>query len=251
MRIIFRDLGTASAALSSLVFLLGMIIQLIASQFQPVNPNGLLGGFRRRVLAMELARDATQVRLILGVHNQRNRDLMRQVQYADFPFILAYAVLCVTASIALAHRTWQIGLAAGLCAVIAAVADIQENQYIFRILREPFVDSLNSMIGNCRKAALIKWTLIFFAMIFLSALFLGGETFQKLEHPKWYRVPGFSLIANGILGLLALGAHTFFEKAGTREFGKQVEFTVFLVGINLIVLAAAFLACAAQGVRFT
>src|SRR6185295_16624548 len=170
----------ASAVAAVLALLLGIVLSVIGSKIKPARP--LAQGFHNPGLAMELAQSAAEVKLILS-DSEDNRTALRWAQAVDFFFIASYWLLFTLSAVLLAQRQFPmakwLAAAATVFAAGAAVADVWEDLYILKILDDPTVQTL---IDHCRTAALIKWNLIFLAMILLSTLFFGRGI--------WYLAPG-------------------------------------------------------------
>jgi hypothetical protein len=247
MRNLLDNFTSMAAALSLAVLLLGLLIRMIASHFQPVHPDGLCHGFKTRILAMELASSPFEVSKILGAHNRRNRAVMRQAQYVDFLFIAAYWLLFLDLSGALALRKFPyafvVGIAVAVCASAAAYFDVRENLEILKTLKTPLDDSARPSIGICRAAALLKWILIFLAVALLSALFL-----------KWL---GLLLLVTGLSGLatvpfVAPPANADPEPTAIPSgfpYGRRVEFATGLLSVTLFTLTVEFVYLTAIGAR--
>jgi len=220
------------AGLSVLVMLLGIVLTVLTGHFQPVQPTGLARGFKRRVLAMELARCPHEVDLILGRFNQRNRTVMRQIQVVDYLFILAYWMLFAAAAIALVHRNFILGIASLLCATIAALSDDFENAYILKILRIPLDAKAQTRITRCRFFGTVKWAALFLYMILISALFCS----LAKEHGWGLYLMAGALTLTGITGSVTLW------------LDGKVEYAVNAIGPLLVALAVSFGYCAAKNI---
>ena len=203
------NLPLICALLSVAVLVLGASVAAIASQFEPVEPtyppDFLFRGFRVRPVAMELARNQEEIRRILGPYNQRNRALMRRVQWGGFLLIAAWCLLSVATAFLMWNESfaWHRTLAVltGWLAGSAAYLDGLSNRRILQILSTPLMMSstsvVNHLAGECRAAAMVKWILIFTVMLLASTLFFFG-------FGRWYSVPGALLVITALRGFSTL-----------------------------------------------
>lgn len=165
-------------------------------------------GLQGRVLAMEFIQTPDQVKSILEQNdsrdpgNQHNRDVMRLEMRRDFIWIASYASLYLAVSLMLARRSnsWApyVATAAAVAGIAAAYFDVRENMGILRLLTALDSNQLadQQMVNEIHYAALIKWTLSFFALSLLALTFHGKNRWSSLV---WY---GFS--ATALVGLIVL-----------------------------------------------
>src|ERR1017187_345545 len=91
-------------------------------------------GITSPVLAMEVARNVTEVDAILSDAPSADREAMRIKQYADFGFIGGYAALYVVMSLLLMREGRVLAISAAILGVLAAIFDVMENLGILRII---------------------------------------------------------------------------------------------------------------------
>jgi hypothetical protein len=127
-------------------------------------------GITNPVLAMEVARNVTEVDSILGEAPSPDREVMRLKQFADFAFIGGYAALFVLMSMFLAPQGRSIATAAVVMGLIAAILDIIENLGILRVINTDLSHTTQAMIDAVRYPSLTKWALVSLAMGLLSVL---------------------------------------------------------------------------------
>ncbi|HYL78565.1 MAG TPA: hypothetical protein VEU96_30520 [Bryobacteraceae bacterium] len=227
----------ASAMAAVVTVLLGLLLKIVAGQFQPVDPDGFRKGFKTRGLAMELARGVHDVELILGKENTWNREVMRQEQYVDFAFIVSYSALFLLTAALL----WQshvrygsfLAILVGVCAIGAAAFDVREDIFILKLTKQDLAhdkDRSEGLINSCRQSAICKWSLLFAAMAFLSPLFWYGH-WKGLE--IIFGLAGILLALTGFCGLLSLTGDSVIERA-TKAMG------VIMLLLTIILCWAAF-----------
>jgi len=217
MNLTETEAGITAAAVT---LVLGTLLRMIGSQFQPVEPGGLFGGFRRRSLAMEFVRCPGDVLSILGRDNNWNRSLMRQIQIVDFIFIAGYFTSFTAASSILWRPGHVAAVTSGVFAFLAAWFDVQENCSILLLLRRRIDDSpgVGMLIDKCRIAAEIKWTSMLIAMLIYSwLLFRGYRGDHEIQHSHFiscvliFCVPPACIAVAGLFALPA-GTGSWFEK---------------------------------------
>src|SRR5271166_343759 len=91
-------------------------------------------GISSPVLAMEVARDVTDIDAILSDAPSADREAMRIKQFPDFGFIGAYGALFVLGGMMLAGEGRAIAIAAAVLGVAAAICNVIENIGILRIV---------------------------------------------------------------------------------------------------------------------
>lgn len=238
METILRVTALAAVAVTAL----GLVLEAIAGQFHPVEPDGLFRAFTKRGLAMELASSPDEVRRILGEEqNLWNREVMRQQQAVDFMFIAAYWLLFTLSAVFLAQRQFPhadlAAVVATLLATAGAVCDVWENVFILKITKATLDESAQPLIDQCRTAALWKWRLLFLAMLLLSAVFLGRKDWSTLAG-VWFWIPGVLMAVAGVWGLAAL------------PFGGELERALKVMSLGLFTLVIVFVWCAFRPARF-
>src|SRR5215210_2743540 len=164
-------------------------------------------GFTSPVLAMQMARSMQEVEMIVGEPGHRDRSEMREQQYMDFVFIVAYWLEFSLISVLLWRRSFRfakaLGVFAGLCATLAALLDVRENLSILKVLSTSPTPENNPLVHAVRHAAVPKWALLFVAMILLSLVFLGRRDW-RLRSGLPFLGTGLLFILTGWIGLIGL-----------------------------------------------
>ena len=196
-------------------------------------PGKFPGGFHRRGIALELARNVEDVSVILGCESNRNstvvRDELRGDLRVDYLFIIPFywAVLAMGAAFLRrqdAKGGLLLSLAAGVCATGAALFDmLLENTRINTLLNTPWTETTNAMAEGIRQASLCKWTLLFMTVAILASLF----TWRK----ERTRFIGYFYWLTAVIGFIGLYWHPALELG----FGLLV--------IDLLVLLVVLLFC--------
>jgi hypothetical protein len=165
-----------TAAVVAVVVLTISMCMFLAANF---HHKSLPRGFKSPVLAMQMAQSMQEVKAIVGAPGHSDRSQMRSQQHMDFLFIVAYWSEFLLISVLLWHRTISLAkvlaVMAGLCATLAAVADIRENLAILEVLSVPAVQDNDPLVQTVRFAATFKWVLLYTAMIPLAFVFIGRE----------------------------------------------------------------------------
>jgi hypothetical protein len=156
-----------------------------------------LRGITSPVLAMEVARNVTEVDAILSDSPSADREAMRIKQYADFGFICAYAGLYLVMSLLLMPQGRAIAIFAAALGVLAAIFDVIENLGILRVVNTDLAHTTQAMIDAVRYPSLIKWALASLALGLLAILFLR----LKCAGP---RIVGALYLIAALLGLYGL-----------------------------------------------
>lgn len=146
------------------------MIALISGRPYFSNASRPVRGITNPVLAMEVARNISEVDLVLGEAPGPDREMMRIKQYADFGFIGAYAALYVLMAMFLMAQGRSIAILAAVLGIIAAVCDVIENLGILRIVDVDLARTTQAMIDAIRYPSLIKWTLASLALGMLGLL---------------------------------------------------------------------------------
>jgi hypothetical protein len=128
-------------------------------------------GISNPVLALQMARNVTEVDAILSEAPSPDREAMRIKQYIDFVFIPCYAALYIALARVFYNRLAYIAAA---CGVVAAVADVFENIGILRVVNTPLALTTQGMVDAIRIPSLIKWTLVWILTAIFAWLFLRG-----------------------------------------------------------------------------
>jgi hypothetical protein len=178
---------------TALVLALGAAMQQLVRGFprKPASP----GKSSKPILAMELARNAADVKSILGPADQpgdARRRGMARAQYLDFLFIAAYVCqFAVAARVNAGEGGWtSLAIAAAALIAAAGVADLFEDVAILRAIAAP------SDVPGIRPWALWKWGL------FAAAVVAQGAVLALSRRPDeavlWTRLAGAGVIAAGI-----------------------------------------------------
>ena len=143
-----------------------------------------VGERSRGIIGLELARSVAEVQERVGdVGDPRRAEARRAVDLDGF-FVPAYWAVLVALSALLTQRhedvssdSWSLwlGLAAGLAATVAAVADMIENARLRGILGLPLASTKAGDVASVRAASLVKWAAFAAALGLLSGLFSGEE----------------------------------------------------------------------------
>lgn len=233
----------AAALAAVVVLLVGVLLKTVASQFQPVDPDGLLRDFKTRGLAMELVRAPAEVDRILGNQNNWNREVMTQQQFVDFAFIAAYWLLFVLSAVLLGQFKFEYAkygaILVTICASAAAVCDVWEDVFILKLVKATGADPIQSWIDACRHFALGKWSLLFAAMLLLSPLFWWRPDWKTFTG-FLFVVAGFLLVATGAAGLIGLLS---------LSSGTAIEGATKLMGLSMLALTIILGWCAFQPAR--
>ena len=168
------------------------------------------------VLALQMARNISDVDAVLGDVPSPDREVMRVKQYEDFGFIAGYATLYLTLSFMLARkypRFRLVAILAAIAGIAAAVLDVRENFAILRIVDVTLAATTQDMIDAIRRLAVPKWALGFIAIGLLSVYFLKDRRWATRVVGAIYALAAvvglYGLINNAILAfgaaLIALG----------------------------------------------
>jgi hypothetical protein len=169
-------------------------------------------GITNPVLAMEVARNVTEVDSILGEAPSPDREVMRLKQFADFAFIGGYAALFVLMSMFLVPQRRAIAISAGVIGLIAAVLDVIENLGILRVVNTDLSHTTQAMIDAVRYPSLAKWALVSLAMGLLSILL------WKTHQTGLRIIAEFDVLA-AVLGLYGLYDNAFLGWSGLPMLG--------------------------------
>lgn len=168
-----------------LLFIASAALMIFASsKFEPVKlapdspcpqpPEGLLpGGFKGHIIAIEFARSACDVELIIGGEGHANRAVMKRVLSLDNLFILSYLLLYLLMGFLLMQSgsRWAawIGMAAIACGIATAAFDVIENAGVRQVISTPLSATTPEMVLAIRDATLVKWCLSFVVSLLLAA----------------------------------------------------------------------------------
>jgi hypothetical protein len=186
-------------------------------------------GIADPVIALQMARNVSEVDDVLGEAPSPDREAMRIEQYLDFAFIAAYAGLYLALGRWFGSRLAWVGT---ICGLAAAGCDVAENFAILRIVNVPLGETTQAMTAAIRDPSLAKWTLAFAATAIFGILFwqMGGV---------WLRVIGACDALAAAFGFFGLIDNAWLVWAGLPLFA------------GLIVMAALFARVRGRRVRRT
>ncbi|MEQ1885929.1 MAG: hypothetical protein ABL967_12775 [Bryobacteraceae bacterium] len=157
-------------------------------------------GISDPITALQMARDVREVDAVFADVPSPDREIMRLKQYADFAFIVAYALLALTLGEILSKRT-RLGRVLAVAAVLAAVFDAREDVLILKIAATPLELTSQAMIDALRLASIVKWA---FTAITVAIL---GYCWMKI--PRWFtRVIGGMELAGAGLAIAGIAVNT-------------------------------------------
>ena len=140
------------------------------------------------VVALQMARDASDVEAVMGDAPSADREVMRIKQYVDFALIAGYLALALIIAAALTRtRHRRRGLVIGGIAALAALADVLENLGTLRVVNLPLGQLTPVTRDALRLASIAKWNLLLSATALLATITVARR--------QWY------LRAAGIVGL--------------------------------------------------
>jgi len=239
-----------AAAVSVITLTLGLWMALSAEDFQHAKGVEYRLRWPRRpppILAMELARDMKDVEVVVGREvGGGDRELMAELQYTDFAFIVAYWAEFLLIGYLLSRRERffnrvpvpapkVLATAAGLFATAGAALDLVENRAILRVLKltaEPRYDDLARQIYS---AAMWKWGLLFVAMFLLSFVFIGRRDWASARGVL-FMLPGLGFFLAAALGLYAV----LMDKLLTVPFSAFLSLGLLTQPIALLLSPSKF-----------
>lgn len=180
----------------------------------PTKPvTALQPGVNSPIIGLEMALNPTQIWNIIGdpqsVEGEKSRAAFALGTWVDFGYILAYS-LCyffLTALMAFrqsAHRGLLI--AAIICILITAFADVMENLAIFRILQTGTLSLMDLHIDQLIVFTRIKW--IFLGLAGLPAVIMFRK--ENRRGPAFILTAAFAFGAMGIVKQYAVEVMTLF-----------------------------------------
>ena len=144
------------------------------------------------VVALQMARDATDVEAIMGDAPSADREVMRVKQYVDFALIAGYLALTLMIAAALVRtRHRRLALVIGGVAVLAALADVLENLGTLRVVNLTLAQLTPVTLDALRLASITKWNLLLSASTLLATI--------TVTRRQWF------LRAAGVLGFTGAG----------------------------------------------
>jgi len=160
------------------------------------------------ILAVELLRSPTLLAQVVGdpdTDQKNNRVDLEKSTEIDFGFIAAYACLFLAVGLRLGQRSLKwVAIFVVVTGLGAAIFDVWENLAIFELLR--------GLCTTPRIPSLIKWTLTFFALLYVALVFVDG-TLRPLRRNIGYLAAILCVIA-GLTGLagVTLGVDPLIER---------------------------------------
>jgi len=177
------------------------------------------------VVALQMARDASDVEAIMGDSPSADLEVMRVKQYVDFAMIAGYLALALVIAAALARtRHRRLALVMGGVAILAALADILENLGTLRVVNLTLGRLTPVTLDALHLASITKWNLLLTANTLLATV--------TVVRRQWY------LRAAGFLGLAgaALTAAGLFYNSILVWGGLLMILGLLLTAVTLKVL---------------
>jgi hypothetical protein len=145
------------------------------------------------VVALQMARYASDVEAVMGDAPSADREVMRVKQYVDFALIAGYLALSLAIVAALARtRHRRLALVVGGVAVLAALADVLENLGTLRVVNLALSQLTPLTLDALRLASLSKWNLLLAANTLLATVTVARK--------EWYvRTAGVLSLAGAAL----------------------------------------------------
>lgn len=182
------------------------IVAVLLGQPSFTNASRPVRGIANPLLAMEMARNVTEVDAILSDSPSPDREAMRIKQYTGFAFLGCYAALFIVMSMMLKWRR-VIAIGAGASAAIAAMCGMIGNIAILRVVDAGLSHTTQAMIDAVRYPSLVQWV---FASLSLGLL---GILLLRTPHVG-FRIVGALDILGALLGLLGLFDNRLLAWAG-------------------------------------
>ena len=204
--------GLAAACVALLIILNGKPAFTSASRPQR--------GIANPVLALQMARDVSEVDAVLSDAPSADREAMRIKQYLDFAFIPCYVALYI--ALARMLGTWSAMIAA-MCGAMAGVADVMENIGILRVVNVPLAHTSQGMVDAIRTRSLIKWALTWVAIAIFAWLFLHSAGWLRRS------IGALDAVA-AALGFIGLFANAVLVWAGIPMFLGLIGLSFLAVG---------------------
>jgi hypothetical protein len=173
---------------------LGFLFVLYSLWMGQMTARGLPDGYRNPVLALELVKNASDIKQILGAEHGRAGEFIKKSTYKDFGYIAVYAVFFIWVSMLLSRMPFpsarSVGFAGAACAASAAVLDFIEDRGMLRAIAGEASDSLANSI---RYPSLGKWAFLFVFSLLVGVLLIARRSV--------FWLPGFCFLAAGVIGL--------------------------------------------------
>jgi hypothetical protein len=195
------------------------MIALLSGRPQFSNASRAVRGISNPILAMEVARNVTEVDSILSDAPSPDREVMRIKQYADFAFIGSCAALFLLLSVMLMREGRLLAISAALLTLLAAVVAAIENVAILRILDVDLPHTTQAMIDGIRDLSLVKWALASLVLGLIGILLLRTRG-------TGLRVVGALDVLAALLGLYGQWNNAFLQLLGFPMLGGLVGLAV-------------------------
>jgi len=187
---------------------------------------GLPGGYRNPVLALELVKSGPDIEQIVKAESGAAATFIKRSTKKDFGFILVYALSFVALSLLLAkinvnYYTKLMGCFAAGCAALAAIFDLAENRGMLKAVDGEATDTL---ADNIRYPSLAKW-----ALLFIFALLVGLLLVRRLDS---FAIPAAFFLIATLLGLYGVLANFFRPK-----YYWAFPAAITSLGIGMLILA--------------
>jgi hypothetical protein len=203
---------------------LACVIMVVLLHGKPEFSNASIppSGIPDQQVALQMARDVSDVDDILGDAPSPDREAMRFKQYLDFAFIAAYASLYI--ALAMMFRN-SLALVGAICGVAAAVFDIFENLAILQIVNTPLSATTQDMVDAIHRPSMAKWTLTFVATAIFAVIFLRNTN-------AGMRFIGICYAIAAALGFYGLFDHGFLIWAGIPLGAGLIGLIVMFVRVR-------------------
>ena len=174
------------------------------------------GGFRSWLTAIRFASSKAEIEKIIGQRGDARRDAMQESIMAEFLFIAVYWLLFMAMSrilylsatsferspVAFGDHSPYCALALSIIVVLtgtaAALTDIVENKGILKILDMPSNDEAEKQAGKIRRAAVLKFTMVFITIAVLALTFL--------LRTDSISIIGYLYLAGALMGIVGLAS---------------------------------------------
>lgn len=168
-----------------------VFLAVLAGKPSFTNASVPVRGVADPVVALQMARDASEVEAILGDAPSADREVMRVKQYIDFALIGGYFALAMVIAAALIRiRYRSTAILIGVLAILAAIHDVRENLLTLRIVNLGLSRLPPYILDELRLMSVTKWIFLAVAIALLSAI--------TVRRKQWY------LRAAGILGFIGV-----------------------------------------------
>jgi len=164
------------------------------------------------VVALQMARNASEVEAILSEAPSADREVMRIKQYIDFGLIAGYLSLALVIATALLRtRRRRLALLIGGVAVLAALADVRENLATLQVVNLTLGQLTPALLGALRFASVAKWILLAAAITLLAGITITRRRW-------WLRAAGWLGLAGAALTVVGLFYNSMLVWGGLLMF---------------------------------